>query len=271
MQKPLLKGSKAPPYSASRLFLQCGLLCLAGISEVVAGVLWSHAFGTGVGMAAVAAGLVCLAYGACQKELSACPATRLPHQQQGPPYMRRRSMLIVNLIGGFALLLILVRAASPDPGISTASAFPEACSKLQGCARVAESHPHRQGQESPLRLRTGLEAARHEAAAWISAQPRAEVLSDVAEGGGTGARVIHARFVSFLWGFADDFWVRLSCAGDSRTVVEVMGQLRLGVGDLEVNPTRNRLFLGAMRARAAAGKFPKGPCQAKADSQDQQV
>lgn len=58
----------------------------------------------------------------------------------------------------------------------------------------------------------------------------------------------------------DDFWVQLSCGDDDRTVVEVMGQLRLGVGDLGVNPARNQLLLGAMRAEAAAGKLPSGLC-----------
>ncbi|KIY97449.1 hypothetical protein MNEG_10513 [Monoraphidium neglectum] len=172
-------------------------------------------------------------------------------------------MRVIEALGALVMLLLLVRAASPDPK-ATAAAFPERCTKLEGCGRVAERHPHRAGPEVPLKLRTTLEGARGAAAAWVRALPRAEVLYDAADGGADGggrALLVHARVLTFFWGFADDFWVRLSCAGDGAALVEAQGQLRLGVGDLGVNPARNQALLGALRAEARVGALPPGECK----------
>jgi uncharacterized protein (DUF1499 family) len=74
---------------------------------------------------------------------------------------------------------------------------------------------------------------------------------------------IHARFVSLLWGFADDVFVQLSCNAESGEVlVEVQGQLRVGVGDMEVNVKRNAALMAALTAQAQAGELPAGRCSA---------
>lgn len=109
-------------------------------------------------------------------------------------------MPFVNALGVFTLLLLLVRALSPDP--AAAAAFPDACSKLQGCARVALQRPHREGAEVPLKLRASLDDVQRAAVAWVREYPRAEVL--FAGVSGEGRRMVHARFVSFLWGFAGE-------------------------------------------------------------------
>lgn len=49
---------------------------------------------------------------------------------------------------------------------------------------------------------------------------------------------MHARFVSKLWGFADDLFVRVACDDRGLALVEAQGQLRLGVGDMDVNLAR---------------------------------
>jgi uncharacterized protein (DUF1499 family) len=75
--------------------------------------------------------------------------------------------------------------------------------------------------------------------------------------------VIHARFVSLLWGFADDVFVRLSCDAETGEVlVEAQGQLRVGVGDMGVNVKRNAALIAAMDADVKHGQLPAGPCTA---------
>lgn len=53
---------------------------------------------------------------------------------------------------------------------------------------------------------------------------------------------MHARFVTWLWGFADDFFVSVRCNDVGSAVIEVQGQLRLGQSDLGVNARRNKRF-----------------------------
>ena len=51
--------------------------------------------------------------------------------------------------------------------------------------------------------------------------------------------LLHFRFVSRLWGFADDTYLALSACG-AGTRVQAHSQLRLGKGDLGVNAARVR-------------------------------
>ena len=81
--------------------------------------------------------------------------------------------------------------------------------------------------------------------------------SATAAGGGV---FIHARFGSLLWGFADDVFVQLSCSSSGSVVVEVQGQLRLGVGDMEVNVKRNVALMAALEGRGEAGGLAEGSC-----------
>jgi uncharacterized protein (DUF1499 family) len=77
--------------------------------------------------------------------------------------------------------------------------------------------------------------------------------------------IIHARFVSLLWGFADDVFVRLSCNAETGAVLlEAQGQLRVGVGDMDVNVKRNAALMAAMDAEVKRGQLPAGPCTASA-------
>jgi hypothetical protein len=48
----------------------------------------------------------------------------------------------ITVMGGWLLLLVLVRIASPDGQLN---GFPDACpySKQRGCSRVAEDNSHR--------------------------------------------------------------------------------------------------------------------------------
>ena len=67
--------------------------------------------------------------------------------------------------------------------------------------------------------------------------------------------LLHFRFVSRLWGFADDAYISLSACGDDGTLVQAHSQLRLGYGDMGVNAARIRVLwqhLGAAFDRAAS-------------------
>ena len=149
---------------------------------------------------------------------------------------------------------------------------------------------------------------------WVKNYPRTTILYHMlsngssssggsgSEGGERGAGFMHARFVSFLWGFSDDVFIRWKCteggpaaaavtAEESRgalaaaaatagaasgaeavagegegqrkgvVLVEVQGQLRLGVGDLEVNPRRNRDLLRSLERSYSSGDIENGQCR----------
>lgn len=144
---------------------------------------------------------------------------------------------------------------------------------------MAAANSHRDGGRAPLRLPTPLPNATEAVLRWIRSRPRAEVLlvqhappAAPADGAAAPAAsaFIHARFVSLLWGFADDVFVRLTCvpagadadsSGETQAaLLEVQGQLRLGVGDLEVNVARNVALLSHMEAEMQQGHLPRGGC-----------
>jgi hypothetical protein len=187
--------------------------------ELCAAVAVGHAVGAAVGAACAAAGLVLLAYGACASERAAAAvgaagpdagatltARLLPHQVAKPPVPPHAAWPVANALLACSLLLLAVRAASTDPRGAAAGAFPRACGSAHGCARVAAAEPHRAGGEWPLRLATTADGAAAAVHAWLrrSLGPRSEVLYDgpaiSADGAPPGARLIHARVVSPLWG-----------------------------------------------------------------------
>jgi uncharacterized protein (DUF1499 family) len=119
----------------------------------------------------------------------------------------------------------------------------------------------------PVQMPTTLPAATSALLDWIRQQPRTTLLAVHRPSSTASAleavqeTVIHARFVSLLWGFADDVFVRLSCnAKTGAVLVEAQGQLRVGVGDMEVNVKRNAALMVAMKAAVEGGQLPAGPC-----------
>jgi hypothetical protein len=136
-----------------------------------------------------------------------------------------------------------VRLLSPDPRLL---AFPAACPVWlpDGCARAADV-PHVPGGVPPLRtppLRTlTLQASRAAVAAaarsWAAerAPTRGTQLHD-----STPPGFLHLRFVSRLFGFADDVYLSVTCDEDGTARLQAHSQLRLGRGDLGVNAARLR-------------------------------
>jgi uncharacterized protein (DUF1499 family) len=135
---------------------------------------------------------------------------------------------------------------------------------------VAVHNAHRAAGKQALDLTTTLAGAEAALKKWLRQQPRTEILkrvgsSDKADplAAGDVTRTdqvfFHARVVSLLWGFADDFFVHLTCLDNGKVRLEVQGQLRVGVGDMDVNVKRNAAVLDAMSA--AKGKLPQGSCR----------
>ena len=247
----------APPSAAARLAQQGGALALMGLLELMAAAAVGHPLGIVAAALALSLGVGLLAVAACRHEAATSPSTpriRLPRGTpawvSAPP---REAVSALWGLAGFVALLLLVRVASRGAAGPAAHAFPSACAKRFGCARVAETAPHRAGADAPLRLKTTLDAAQAAVAAFVNGAPRADVLY---AGGDGAARAVHARFLSALFGFADDHWVRLACGKDGRVLVEAQGQLRLGVGDLGVNARRNKALFAALRE----ADLPAGAC-----------
>lgn len=69
---------------------------------------------------------------------------------------------------------------------------------------------------------------------------------------------MHFRVLSTIFGFADDFLIRVSAEKDSRTITIIaQGQLRLGVSDLGVNAQRNMKlveFIQELCAKRTSGR-----------------
>lgn len=150
--------------------------------------------------------------------------------------------------GVFVVLLITIRLNSPDPIMD---AFPESCGGNHlGCSRVAEHHPQAPKGLEPLYLSSSLNVTQAAVEAWINDQVGARVLA-------SSPGFVHARVVTPVWGFADDFMVSLRCSGDSeKALVEAQGQLRIGKSDLGVNGRRNRQFFTWL----AQKPLPAGSC-----------
>lgn len=150
--------------------------------------------------------------------------------------------------GAFVALLITIRLNSPDPKMN---AFPDSCNgNYLGCSRVAEHHIQAPKGLEPLRLSSSLNATQMAVEAWINGQVGARVLA-------SSPGFVHARVVTPVWGFADDFMVRLRCDSESeRVLVEAQGQLRIGKSDLGVNGRRNRQFFTWL----AQKPLPEGHC-----------
>ena len=105
---------------------------------------------------------------------------------------------LVFAYGALALLMLLIHLASPDPRVDD---FPAACppGTWFGCSRVAEEAPHATRRMLPLPLNTSMEDAQAAAERWVGAQSQSRILLRR-----TG--FIHARLLTWFWGFADDWF-----------------------------------------------------------------
>lgn len=124
-----------------------------------------------------------------------------------------------------------MHVVSPDAELRS---FPAACPVAlpEGCARAATRAPHGFAPPlQPLVLRAKASSVAAATRGW--ATTRGQLLPD-----SRPPSWLHFRFVSRLWGFADDLVVSLSSCGEDATRVQAQSQLRLGYGDMGVNAAR---------------------------------
>ncbi|GAB4820134.1 hypothetical protein N2152v2_007180 [Parachlorella kessleri] len=172
---------------------------------------------------------------------------------------RLRWLIYAN--GLLIATMILIHLSSPDPR-PPPLAFPAACpvNKRFGCSRVAQTGQHGAARGvAPLLVEADVVFVQRAAEDWVGMQTHARILA-------TSPGFFHARFVSFFWGFADDFYASIRCHNSSHAVVEVQGQLRLGTSDLGVNKRRNRRALEALELAARDGTIPEGRCETSASA-----
>lgn len=145
--------------------------------------------------------------------------------------------------GVYVALLIAVHVSSPDPKITS---FPTSCPVWNrfGCSRIAETSSQSARGLSPLHIKAPMNVTHAAVIEWIGSRGRSAVLVDK-------PNFIHARVLSLVFNFADDFMVHLKCSKEGRTVVEVQGQLRLGQSDMGVNARRNQMFFSELEKRMA--------------------
>lgn len=207
-----------------------------GLAQAIAAHSWRNPVGVVFGALAFVGGVAL--------HLVWPPATRA--LTPPPPRWARTT---AQALSAFVLVLLAVRlASSPDPQVLS---FPTSCPRgLQGkhgCSRVALENPHRlppPPNNQPFRARALLSDVEAQVLRWVESQPRVAVLKHVKPGGnGDGGGFLHARAVTPVMGFADDLYVRWRCTSLGEAVVEVQGQLRLGVGDMGVNVRRNGAIL----------------------------
>jgi uncharacterized protein (DUF1499 family) len=148
--------------------------------------------------------------------------------------------------GIYVALLVTIRYNSPDPQLTS---FPASCgSNIHGCSRIATENAQTARGLEPFLANSSINDTQSAVEEWITSQAGMRVIyssskisSKHLHQGGKG--FAHARVVTPIWGFADDFMVGFTCDNDSgKVLVEAQGQLRIGKSDLGVNVRRNKRF-----------------------------
>jgi len=148
--------------------------------------------------------------------------------------------------GIYVALLITIRYNSPDPQLTS---FPASCGNaIHGCSRIARKNAQTtpRGIEPSL-IYSSINDTQTAVEAWMTSQAGLRVIYSSKTSSKNlnedGKGFVHARVVTPIWGFADDFMVGLTCDKDSgKVLVEAQGQLRIGKRDLGVNSRRNKRF-----------------------------
>lgn len=213
-----------------------------GLAQAFAALSWGNGIGVAIGAATFVSGAALA--------LSSSSAS-----SASSPRIARRAAQALSV---YALVLLVVRFASKDP--PQVAAFPAACPPglqgTHGCSRVvADGSSHRPPApplDAPFRKRALLSDVERELLRWVGQQSRrVTILKHDKPSSKDGGGFLHVRAVTPLMGFADDFFVRYRCSKKGgEAVVELQGQLRLGVGDAGVNIRRNAAVLAHLRASA---------------------
>lgn len=127
----------------------------------------------------------------------------------------------------WTIILVGINLASSLPS----DAMPEGCPEdSQRCARLSSAASFRMSRETPLELRLSEKGCMDAAFTWAT--------TDAAVNTTVHAGTMHTTFVSSIFGFIDDVWVRCTPTGNGTVDVTVHSQSRVGKSDLGINPRR---------------------------------
>ena len=243
------------------------LYIILGISQAILAITWFWYLGVAIGLSIAKLGSTLLGIGITGggSQTSLPPSSTFKQKLQhcgfaiilwGATKIQRLFFYLrwpIVGYGVFVALLLTIRITSPDPHLV---AFPDSCpanNKL-GCSRVAVDQPHGPRGVTPLFLPASLNATQAAIQGWIWAQAGSRIVYAT-------PGFIHARVVTPIWGFADDFFVSLRCEPDHKqVVVETQGQLRIGKSDLGVNGRRNKNFFAWLKQKQ--DELPEEECLA---------
>jgi hypothetical protein len=166
-------------------------------------------------------------------------------------------LLSVNSLHIWITLLLLIIGVSNIWIERNIVQFPNTCSPQPGCARVARDFNHRDDlvDKNDVITFSGLKMqdVRLALVQWIQTEFDGTIVfnnSPAESKRNTGLNknevtksnniLIHTLYVSYFFGFVDDMLLQVvDCNKDGAKIsVEVQSVLRIGVGDLEVNPRR---------------------------------
>jgi len=152
------------------------------------------------------------------------------------------------LATAFVFLFLLVPLMSWDFPMDS---FPSGCKKKTNCTRVTtilDTNVRGSGLSCPM-IPSSTNSVQDEVKSWVNSQARTGILEQTDS-------FLRARFVSAFWGFADDFYVQLTCQQNGSIAIWVQGESRLGIGDFNVNEYRVADFITAMNQY----QFSDGKC-----------
>jgi uncharacterized protein (DUF1499 family) len=241
-------------------------VCL-GIIQMIAAALWLWWWGVAVGFGLAKLGTTLIGIGVTggrQTPLPSAPTflDLIKHVAGsvvlwGSAKFQRLFYILRWPVLGFgfyvALLITIRYNSSPDPRFNS---FPLSCGdNFHGCSRIAKTNPQASHGLAPLLLAASMNDTQAAVQEWINSQTGTRIIYSLSASKGI---FFHARVVTPVFGFADDFMVGLTCDKESgKVLVEAQGQLRIGKSDLGVNFRRNKRLLNWLALKELP---PAGSC-----------
>ena len=139
--------------------------------------------------------------------------------------LRNFTLLILFV---WLMVIMAVDLSSPAPNYS--DSLPDECGvNSQNCSGFGMWY-HRSDEEDAVVFSGTQEEAMESIIEWVSSRDRMDILH-------ANETTIHAVETSFVFRFKDDLVVHTEC-DDGLVLVHAYSSSRIGVGDMNVNPTR---------------------------------
>lgn len=236
-----------------------------GLVETALAFSWGHRFGFIVGISAAAIGATAVylrrrydadAFSKPDRYEKDKKPSKIAASLGDPQtwLVSKAVVWLMNAILVYLVLLIAIRLISYDTARDT---FPDACptNKLQGCSRLALNNTHGFETQQPLHLTSPIHDVHSALLRFVHHIPQSTLLYQSLG----DESFIHVRTVSGFWGFADDLFIRSTCDG-AMAIVELQGQLRLGISDLGTNRYHIKVVVFSMDEAEKSGLLPFGSC-----------